>query len=326
MLFPKFLSPSSTIGITAPSCGVGDDIPSFEKSLETLKKEYKVIETESVRNKGRVSTNSLKRAKELDELVTNKDVSMILCASGGDFLFDMLKYVNWDNIKKNPKWIVGYSDPTSLLYYITTTLDIVTIYGVNAGSFDQTHLHKSLQNTLEIWKGNLLEQHSFSMYQKERVEGSDGYNLTEKVFWKTPNKKVSIKGRLIGGCLDSLKDIIGTPYDNTKQFIEKYKDDGIIWYFDIFARTAEETYLTLYQMQEAGWLKYCKGIIVGRVCFPKCFYEDFSYEKALTELFPDLPIIIDADIGHVPPKMTLINGAITEIKCENGKGVIKQQI
>ena len=55
-------------------------------------------------------------------------------------------------------------------------------------------------------------------------------------------------------------------------------------------------------------------------------YEDFSYEKALAELFPDLPIIMDADIGHVPPKMTLINGAITEIKCENGKGVIKQQI
>lgn len=43
MLFPKFLSKSSTIGITAPSCGVGDDIPSFEKSLETLKKNIKLL-------------------------------------------------------------------------------------------------------------------------------------------------------------------------------------------------------------------------------------------------------------------------------------------
>lgn len=326
MKFPKFLEKNAVIGITAPSCGMGDDIPSFEKSIDTLKKEgYQIIETKSVRNKGRVSTTAKNRAKELDELVENKEVSMILCATGGDFLLEMLKYVNWQHIKENPKWFVGYSDPTSLLYYITTTLDIATIYGVNAGSFDQTNLHESLQNTLEIWKGNLIDQHSFPLYQKERKEGSDGYNLTEKVYWIT-SKKVKIKGRIIGGCLDCLKDILNSSYDNTKRFIEKYKEDGIIWYFDIFSKTAEETYLTLYQMKESGWFNHCKGIIVGRVCFPNCFYEDFSYEKAFTELFPNLPIIMNADIGHVPPKMTIINGAIAEIHCENGKGVIKQHL
>ena len=46
---------------------------------------------------------------------------------------------------------------------------------------------------------------------------------------------MDVTGRLIGGCIDVLKDIIGTKYDGTLDFIEKYKDDGIIWYFDNFA-------------------------------------------------------------------------------------------
>lgn len=326
MQFPKFLQEKDTIGITAPSCGVGDDLVSFDKSLDNLKKDYKVIETKSVRNKGHVSAPAKERAKELDQLIIDKEVSMIICASGGDFLLDMLPYVNWNHIQENPKWIMGYSDPTALLYTITTKLDIATIYGCNAGSFDQTILHKSLQNNLEILKGNIIKQESYPYYQKERISGMDGYHLTEKVYWVTPNGKVDVKGRLIGGCLDSLKDILGTPFDYTQEFIKKYQKDGIIWYFDIFSKSAEEVYITLFQMQQAGWFQHTKGIIVGRVCFPQGFYPDFSYEQAFQKMFPNLPIILNADIGHVPPKMTLINGSLAHITCENGKGAIEQKL
>ena len=52
-------------------------------------------------------------------------------------------------------------------------------------------------------------------------------------------------------------------------------------------------------------------------------YTSMTYEKALKEIFKDIPIILDADIGHVAPKMTLINGSIVEIKANNGKGYIK---
>ncbi len=129
---------------------------------------------------------------------------------------------------------------------------------------------------------------------------------------------------MIGGCIDCLKDLIGTPYDFTKDFIKRYQEDGIIWYFDVFSKSAEEFYLTLFQMKEAGWFKHIKGMIVGRVCFPQCFYEDFSYQEALKRIFPELPIIFNADIGHVPPKMTIINGSKAHITCNNGKGAIEQ--
>lgn len=327
MQYPKFLEKGNIIGITAPSQGVGDDIESFEKSLHTLKKEgYQIKETKSVRNKGMASASGKIRAQEFDSLIMEKNVKIIMCASGGDFLVEMLPFVNWQHIKENPKWIMGYSDPTYLLYIITTKLDIATIYGCNAGSFDQTNLHECLKNNLKILSGNIVRQDSFSYYQKDWLENSDGYHLTEKVYWETINKEVDITGRMIGGCLDCLKDLIGTSYDYTKEFIEKYKKDGIIWYFDIFEPSAEVVYRTLFQMREAGWFKYIKGIIVGRVAFPKHFNENFTYQEALKRMFPELPIIFNADIGHIPPKMTIINGSIAHITCKNGKGAIIQHL
>lgn len=325
MQYPKFLEKKDTIGITAPSQGVGDNIESFEKSIATLKKYgYQIKETASVRNKGIASTTGENRSKELDELITDKNIKMIICASGGDFLVDMLPSINWENIRKNPKWIMGYSDPTALLYITTTKLDIATLYGCNAGSFDQTKPHQCLKNTLEILAGNIIEQTSFDFYQKDWLEEADGYHLTEPVYWEALNGEVNIKGRIIGGCLDCLKDLIGTSYDYTKDFIQRYKEEGIIWYFDVCELSVEVFYRTLFQMREAGWFHYIKGIIVGRVAVPSCFYKDFSYQDALKKLFPDIPLIFNADIGHVPPKMTIINGSIAHITCKNGKGAITQ--
>lgn len=64
MKYPKFLNVNSVIGICAPSMGVGMKIESFEKSLNNIEKHFKVIETESVRNKGLASNSSKKRAEE----------------------------------------------------------------------------------------------------------------------------------------------------------------------------------------------------------------------------------------------------------------------
>lgn len=327
MLYPRFLEKNDIIGIIAPSQGVGDHLASFKKSIKTLEEYgYKIKETASVRNKGMVSTTGEKRSQELDEVITDKNVKMIICASGGDFLLEMLPTINWKNIKQNPKWIMGYSDPTALLYITTTKLDIATIYGCNAGSFDQTNLHECLKNNLKILSGNILTQKSFDLYQKGWLEESDGYNLTEPVYWEDLNGEVNIQGRIIGGCLDCLKDIIGTPYDYTKKFIEKYKDDGFIWYFDVCELSVEEFYRTLFQMKEAGWFEYIKGVVVGRVAVPRCFYKDFSYQDALKKIFPNIPLIFNADIGHVPPKMTIINGSIAKVTCKEGKGAISQTL
>lgn len=321
MIYPKFLKENSNIGITAPSAGIYDN-HCFDLSLEKFKNnKWNITETENVRVPKDVSSSSEERAKQFLELEKDDKIDAIICATGGDFLTDILPFIDLDSIKE--KWVMGSSDPTNLLYLITTVKDIATIYGHNAGSFESKELFKSQEIALEFLKGNLVTQKSYDYYEINhdgRVDGN--YNLEEKVEWKTINGPVDIKGRLIGGCIDSLRYLPGTKYDYTKNFLNRYKNDKIIWYFDIFNLTAEDFYLSLFQLKEAGWFENIEGVIVGRVLFPNS-YTSMTYEKALKEIFKDIPIILDADIGHVAPKMTLINGSIVEIKSNNGKGSIQ---
>jgi len=327
MKYPKFLKQGDTIGICAPSAGVGKKIDEFEKSLINIKKEgYEIIETESVRNSCLPSNLPNVRGEEFNKLVKDKNVDMIWCASGGDFLVEMLEFVDEKELIENPKWVAGYSDPTSLLFHITTNFDIATIYGNNAGSFDMTELHHSLRNALSIVKGELVRQESFEKCERERIDGIDGYNLDTDVYWQTLNGNVDISGRLIGGCIDALSSIIGTKYDGTLKFIEKYKEDGIIWYFDNFALKAEDLFYVLWNMKNAGWFKYAKGFVFGRTLFEGTIIE-MSYEDAIQRaLGYEVPIIMDADIGHVAPKFTIINGTMGHIRASNGKGCLEMYL
>ena len=240
MIYPRFLKENDTIGICAPSAGIGEEkIESFQKSLNNLQKEgYKILETESVRNPCLPSNTAKIRGEEFNQLIKNENVNMIWLATGGDFLVEMLDFIDEKALLENPKWVAGYSDPTSLLFHITTNFDIATLYGNNAGSFDMTELHPSLKNALKIIRGdfrkeNLIAsenkktfiQESFEECERERIDGVDGYHLDTKVDWKTPNGSVDMKGRLIGGCIDCLNFIIGTKYDGVAKFVEKYKQD-----------------------------------------------------------------------------------------------------
>ncbi len=44
-----------------------------------------------------------------------------------------MPYIDFDSIKAHPKWFLGASDPTNLLFPVTCHCDIATIYGFNAG-------------------------------------------------------------------------------------------------------------------------------------------------------------------------------------------------
>jgi muramoyltetrapeptide carboxypeptidase LdcA involved in peptidoglycan recycling len=125
--------------------------------------------------------------------------------------------------------------------------------------------------------------------------------------WLNINGNVDEEGIVIGGCIEVLKDIIGTKFDNTLGFLEKYKDNGFIWYFDVFSMTSEGLYNTLLQFKNAGWFKYSKAVIVGKVRFPNTF-TGMKYEDAVKNALPDVKTIFNFDIGHVKPSFTMING------------------
>ena len=332
MIYPEFLKEHDIIGVTAPSDGITDEVKlkRLDNAIKNFdSRGFNIKETPNVRCsvKGR-SSSSKERASELESLYEDDNLKAIICASGGDFLLEMLSEVDLNIIKDNHKWLQGNSDPTGLLFTITTNLDIATIYADNFGCFGMEPWHKSLENNLEILKGNIIEQTSFSKYEEDKklITGLEPFNLTKKVYWKNLNNEdtLNIKGRIIGGCLDLITELFGTRFDNTKAFLEKYNDDGIIWYFDVCELSSESLIRTLWKLKDNGYFKYTKGILFSRVYACNSYY-DITYEEAIYESLKDLniPIIINADIGHVSPRMTIINGAIATITSFKGKGKIK---
>lgn len=320
MLYPNFLKNGDTIGITACSCGVLRKIEKYEKSINNVKSNgFDIIETKNVRTDGVVSSDKFTRARELESLFLDNNVKSVAIASGGDFLYDMLDEVNFNILKDNPKWLLGSSDPTSLLYILTTNYDIATMYSpCNMSGFSSDVLHQSYINYFELLKGNFIRQEKFLFSENRELD--DLFDQPNE--WININGEVDETGILIGGCIEVLKDIIGTKFDKTKEFLEKYKEERIIWYFDVFNMTSEGLYNTLLQFKNAGWFKYTKAIIIGKVCFPNTFTGS-SYESLIKKALADYKIVFNFDVGHVKPSFTMINGMKVKIVSNENAGYLE---
>lgn len=338
MFFPEVLKKGDTIGITATSSGLtretdGIKLENAKKNLSNLG--YKIIETENVRKSDKlVSSSGEKRAEEFYSLYTNHDVKYIIAASGGEFLMEMIPYLGKYQLEeKNPKWVQGFSDTSLLLYYLTTKYNIATVHGSNLGGYGRKEIHSSYMRSIEIISSTEESvQESYEMYEaipKHWQEGQEFElpNLDTKVEYKSlyGEEKVAIKGRLIGGCMDVLRTLLGTPYDYTKKFCGQF-EEGMIWYLENCEMSVTDLYRALWQMREAGWFKNANGILVGRTR-SKDAVHDFTYEDALKAVFDELkiPVIYDIDVGHVDLQWTMINGSLVEFEYKNGKGVIRQR-
>lgn len=319
MIYPEFLKPGDTIGICAPSAGVGRKLESFDRSLAVLKENgWKIRETASVRINNVRSASPAERAAELKELFADPDIDFAACAAGGDFLYEILSYVDWEFIAAHPKWLMGMSDPTSLLFTLTAKYDLGTVYGMNAGSFDTEPFHPYMQCCLDLISGKNTVQHSYDLISSNEPFSDEPEHFDRPSRWESTAGDITVEGRCIGGCADVLKDLIGTEYDGMKSFSERYAAEGIILFLDNFALSAETFYLTLLQMRYAGWLKHVKTVVLGRTLLPSSG-TGMTYEEALQRALPDIPALFNADFGHTKPCMTLINGAYAYLSCLNGK-------
>lgn len=332
MKYPQYLKKGDKIVLTALSCGVAKrDVErkqKYLKAIDNLKKEGFKIETQEHCFKQRMyrSASAKVRGKKFNEAYLDKDSKMILNVTGGDFQYETMPYINYRKIKESPaKWVQGYSDTTHITFLLPTLCDVASIYGNGLGEFSTHTLSESARNNLDLLKGKKLIQHNYDYYGEQRNE-EDIFSLptyTKKVEWKSLNgeKEVQIRGRLIGGCQDVINAIVGTKYDKVKKFLYKYKEDGFVWFLETFAMDSGRFMMSLNQLKEAGYFKYCKGIVFGRPLFYNQDFINISYDKAIKKVLGKLniPIIYDADIGHVKPMLTLVVGSITTFKYKEGK-------
>ncbi|MEG1141112.1 MAG: LD-carboxypeptidase [Clostridia bacterium] len=337
MKYAKFLNKEDLIGVCALSEGFSlDNYYKLDLATSNIKKiGYNVIISDIAKNniKGR-SADKITRSNNFFDMYKNDKIKCLINAKGGSFLFECLPYIKFDEIcNLTPKWVQGYSDTTTILFTLTTICDIATIYSENFSGLALNNIHKSFVNNFDILSGKNITQNSFEYYEENDIDDTtlnlNEHNLTSKVCVKSlfNEKQINIKGRLIGGCLDVLLNIVGTRFDNVNNFLEKYKSDGFIWYLESYNIDTASITIALLQLKEAGWFKYIKGIVFGRPYVSDIEY-NISYKEALYDALKDfnIPVIYDADIGHKFPQFTLINGSIANIKYIDNKISIVQEL
>lgn len=154
------------------------------------------------------------------------------------------------------------------------------------------------------------------------------YQITEpRVLRRFPDADSAFEGRLIGGCLDCLVNILGTKYDGTVDFVEKYKEDGFVWFLEACDLNVFAIRRAIWQMEHAGWFQYVKGFLIGRpLQFGQKFGELDQY-RAVTDLLGkyNVPIVMDLDIGHLHPAMPLIVGSYAKVAVEGNEIEIKME-
>lgn len=335
MKYPKFLSKGKTIGVCAPSFGVSDNPYRirYDRSKRYLKKcGYQIEESASVYLLHKdESTSAINRSQEFMDMYLNNKIDFIISVAGGEMMCEILPFIDFAKIKNSePKFFMGYSDNTILTFTLTTICDIATIYGPCACDFGASRLDRSFLNTLEIIKGNIIRQNSFNKYEVESKKYENylaPLNKTKKVKWYCKDNEIAIEGRLLGGCLDVLIMFLGTKYDKVKEFVEKYQNDGILWYLETCDLNSIATKRALFCLKEAGWFKYVKGFIFGRPNNTQTPF-DVSYQEAVYKHLESfgVPIIFDVDIGHVHPSFTIINGAKAKVYYKDHKGYIEQYL
>lgn len=333
--YPKKLLDNDTVGITAISLSA--NLEKIDMAEENLKKYgLNVIETKDVRNESKnfISASDKQRAEEFVKLYLDDNIKHIIAARGGEFAIDIIPYLHKykDDIEKNNvvKYLQGYSDISLINYYLTTNYNIATLHAENISDFSMKKYHESLLNTIKLLKGDFVNdefiQDSFDKYQKEELEDSLEYNLTEKVKYKSiyEDNECTFSGRIIGGCIDVITQLIGTKYDNTVNFCKQF-DEGVIWYIDNFGLDSLELYRRLLQMKNAGFFFNANGFLFGRT-INDISNPDFTYEYALKKALGDLNvnIIYDVDIGHVPPQFTIVNGSYAKFEYFDNKGRLTQ--
>lgn len=334
MKYPRFLSENATIGLLATSCGSNVN-PYRARTMQGIK--YILNENYNIKRghrvfamKKAVSAPHDVRAKDFMNMYKNKNIDFLWSTGGGEIMVGMLPYIDFEKIKKlPPKYFMGFSDNTNLTFTLTTICDVATIYGTSIGAFAYDTLNDDTIDNYSLMKGEKL---SFESYRNYHGENSYIKNprpldkplyLDEVIYKSLDGKDHTFEGRIIGGCLDVLVSLCGTKFDNVSNFNELYKDDGIIWYFDICDLNSVGTYRALFQLLNCNWFKYVKGFIIGRTLSkvePLGYQFIDAYKDVLAKF--NVPIIYDVDISHVKPSLPVINGSIAKVEFKDNKGKI----
>lgn len=289
---PPYLNPGDTVGICCPAGFI--DPGDLQSALLKIKEwGFNVRIGESIGKKDfTFGGTDDERLKDLQQMLDDPTVKAILFARGGYGGIRIIDRLDFKKFKKNPKWIMGFSDATVFHAHINENHRIATIHSKMCNSFPSD------------W--NLAEP-----VQKETIESIQKCLKGEKMkYLFTPHEKNRTglaTGELVGGNLKTLESLAGSGSDiHTKDKILFVEDTGE------YAYSIDRMF---WNLKRSGKLEKLKGLIIGGFKLkPDDPGEEFG--KTLHDIVLEkvgeyaYPVCFDFPVGHQKNNYALKCGAL----------------
>jgi muramoyltetrapeptide carboxypeptidase len=293
---PSYLQKGDIIGIVCPAGYMATE--KVQTCLSTLQEwgyNVKVGKTVGSDSQNYFSGTDEERLTDFQEMLDDDKVKAVLCARGGYGMGRIIDKIDFKKFKKQPKWIVGYSDITVLHSHLYSNYYISSLHSPMAGAFNDG--------------GSTNE---FVMSVKNALEG-------KKMKYSCPfhefNKKGEAIGELVGGNLALLAHLVGTDSDiKTRSRILFIEDVGEYLY---------NIDRMLHQLKRSGKLSRLAGLIVGGFTDSKDTERPFG--KTAYEIIRDIvkeydyPVCFDFPVSHTDKNYALKIGVGYKLKVTKSK-------
>ncbi|SHO56593.1 S66 family peptidase [Vibrio quintilis] len=329
MRYPKPLQHGSTIAITAFSAGVATEHQArFHVVREhLLSAGFNVIIGECLYGQAKhVSAPARQRADELMSFLLDDNIDAICPPWGGEIAIELLPLLDFERLQTvRPKWILGFSDVSTITAVLTSKLRWVTAHCANLMDLTPEATDPLTRETLKHLAtpaGGSFTQTATTSYADSWPDfvtnPTAGFVSNRPTCWKwlvSPQTGTSVHGRLIGGCWDTMIHLLNTPYLDLKALTQSYPQ-GILLYLENAEMSPPALVRAIHGMKFRGVFSEINGLLLGRsAAVDPQSAQSLHYHEVLSHYLTDLgiPVMIDLDIGHQPPNLTLINGATATV-------------
>jgi len=254
-----------------------------------------------VEEKDEFASSSIEsRIEDLHEAFGDKNVKAIITVIGGFNSNQLLKYLDWDLIRNNPKIFCGYSDATALSNAIFTKTGLISYSGPHYSTFGQ---ELYFDYTLEYFKKCIFSEDPFEIIPSKQWSDDAWYeNQKDRILIKNEGFLVinegSAFGTIIGGNLGTLNLLQGTEYFPTLENSILFLEDD----YESLPHTFDRDLQSLIHLPSFSGVK---GIVIGRFQKASKMTNDLLIKIIKTKKELDnIPIIANLDFGHTDPKIT----------------------
>jgi muramoyltetrapeptide carboxypeptidase len=288
ILKPRKLSAGDTVGMIVPASMVfeTDLLDRGREQLEALGFRVKIGEHVKSRY-GNLAGTDRERASDINAFFADDEVSAIMAFSGGWGTPRLLPYLDYENIRRHPKILIGFSDITGLLNAVHKKTGLVTFHGPNADSRYDAY-------TLNAFRQVLMSLEPIGTLPNPQKRDDELIDRENRIVTLREGRAT---GRLVGGNLSLIAATMGTPYEIDTAGAILFLED-----------THEELYRIdrmLTQLWLGGKLEKIAGFAFGRCTDCPIEGPALSMGELLRERFGHVPSVWGLSFGHIEKKLTL---------------------